>query len=149
MGHKYRMVLVFTVLPPSHPWMIKFWAAKLSETEIVTLKDLHFWPEIFEISSIIPFLILLMVKLHLFQLVTSNAQPTPWIWSSFEVRIQCLENSFFFFFWRKWWASLVAQTIKNRPAVQEISIWSLGQEELLEKGMATHSIILAWIIPRT
>ena len=43
--------------------------------------------------------------------------------------------------------SLVAQMIKNLPAMQETWVWSLGQEGPLEKGMATHSSILAWRIP--
>ena len=47
------------------------------------------------------------------------------------------------------WASLVAQMVKNLPAVQETWVQSLGQEDLLEKGMATHSSILAWRIPWT
>ena len=42
------------------------------------------------------------------------------------------------------WASLVAQTVKNLPAVWETWVLSLGQEDPLEKGMATHSSILAW-----
>ena len=42
------------------------------------------------------------------------------------------------------WASLAAQTVKNLPAVQETRVWSLGWEDPLEKGMATHSSILAW-----
>ena len=46
-------------------------------------------------------------------------------------------------------ASLVAQTVKNLPAMQETRVQSLGQEDALEKGMATHSSILAWKIPRT
>ena len=45
------------------------------------------------------------------------------------------------------WASLVAQMVKNLPAVQETGVRSLGQEDPLEKGMATHSSILAWRIP--
>ena len=45
------------------------------------------------------------------------------------------------------WASLVAQTVKNLPAMQEIQVQSLGWVDLLEKGMATHSSILAWRIP--
>ena len=45
--------------------------------------------------------------------------------------------------------SLVAQMVKNLPAVQEIQIQSLGQEDPLEKGMATHCSILAWRIPWT
>ena len=40
-------------------------------------------------------------------------------------------------------ASLVAQMIKNLPAVQETQVWSLSLEDPLEKGMATHSSILA------
>ena len=42
------------------------------------------------------------------------------------------------------WASLVAQTVKNLPAMQETWVWSLGQEDPLEKEMATHSSSLAW-----
>ena len=44
------------------------------------------------------------------------------------------------------WASLVAQEVKNLPAVPETWVRSLGQEDPLEKGMATHSSILAWEI---
>ena len=43
-------------------------------------------------------------------------------------------------------ASLVAQRIKNLPAMQETQVQSLGQEDPLEKSMATHSSILAWEI---
>ena len=43
----------------------------------------------------------------------------------------------------------MAQTVKNLPAMQEIWVWSLGQEDPLQKGIATHSSILAWKIPRT
>ena len=43
----------------------------------------------------------------------------------------------------------MAQTEKNLPVVQETRIWSLGGEDPLEKGMATHSSILAWRIPWT
>ena len=46
-------------------------------------------------------------------------------------------------------ASLVAQSIKKLPAVQETGVQSLGQEDSLEKEMATHSSILAWRIPWT
>ena len=44
-------------------------------------------------------------------------------------------------------ASLVAQTVKNLPAMQEMQVQSLGWEDPLEKGMATHSSILAWRVP--
>ena len=47
------------------------------------------------------------------------------------------------------WASLVAQTVNYLPAEQETQIQPLGHEDPLEKGMATHSSILAWRIPRT
>ena len=45
--------------------------------------------------------------------------------------------------------SLVAQTVKNLPVVQETWVQSLGQEDPLEKGMATHSSTLARRIPWT
>ena len=43
----------------------------------------------------------------------------------------------------------VAQVVKNLPAMQEVWIPSLAREDPLEKGMAIHSSILAWRIPRT
>ena len=46
-------------------------------------------------------------------------------------------------------ASLVAQMVNNLPAVQEIWVRFLGQEDPLEKGVATHYSILAWRIPWT
>ena len=46
-------------------------------------------------------------------------------------------------------ASLVAQMVKNLPAVQETGVRFLDQEDPLEKAMATHSSILAWRIPWT
>ena len=46
-------------------------------------------------------------------------------------------------------ASLVAQMVKNLPAMQETLVRSLGREDPLEKEMATHSSILAWRIPWT
>ena len=47
------------------------------------------------------------------------------------------------------WASLIAQLVKHLPAMQETWVRSLGQEDPLEKEMATHSSILAWRIPGT
>ena len=47
------------------------------------------------------------------------------------------------------WASLVAQTAKCLPAMQDTRVRSLGQEDPLEKEMAVHSSTLAWKIPRT
>ena len=46
-------------------------------------------------------------------------------------------------------ASLVPQTVKNLPAIQETQVQSLGREDPLEKEMAAHSSILAWKIPWT
>ena len=57
--------------------------------------------------------------------------------------------------WRSWEEfmrnkdSMVAQLVKNLPAVQETWVQSLGWEDTLEKGKATHSSILAWGIPWT
>ena len=45
--------------------------------------------------------------------------------------------------------SLVVQTVKNPPEMQETQVQTLGQEDPLEKGRATHSSILAWRIPWT
>ena len=45
------------------------------------------------------------------------------------------------------WASLVAQLVRNLPAMRETWVQSLGWEDPLEKGKATHSSILAWRIP--
>ena len=44
---------------------------------------------------------------------------------------------------------LVAQMVKNLPAILETQVQSLGWKDPLEKEMATHAIILAWEIPRT
>ena len=48
-----------------------------------------------------------------------------------------------------YWASLVAQLVKNPPAMRETWVQSLAWEAPLEKGKATHSSILAWRIPWT
>ena len=46
-------------------------------------------------------------------------------------------------------ASLVAQMVKNLPSIQKTQVWSLDQEDPLEKGMVTHASTLAWKIPWT
>ena len=51
--------------------------------------------------------------------------------------------------WASHWASLVAQMVKNLPAVWETWVQSLGWEDPLEEGTAAHSSILAWRIPWT
>ena len=45
------------------------------------------------------------------------------------------------------WASLVAKLVKNPPVIQQTCVQSLGLQDPLQKGMATHSSILAWRIP--
>ena len=47
------------------------------------------------------------------------------------------------------WGFLGGSAVKNLPAMQENWVWSLGQEDALKEGMATHSSILAWRIPWT
>jgi len=47
------------------------------------------------------------------------------------------------------WTSLVAQLVKSPPAMPETWVPSLGQEDPMEKGRATHSSILTWRIPWT
>ena len=51
--------------------------------------------------------------------------------------------------WDELYGSQVAQMVKYRPAMWETRVRSLGQEDPLEKGMATHSNILAWRVPWT
>ena len=51
--------------------------------------------------------------------------------------------------WKAVWAAPVALLVKNLPAMQEAWVQSLGWEDPLEKGTATHSSILAWRIPWT
>ena len=50
---------------------------------------------------------------------------------------------------RRIYSSMVAQPVKNRPAMQETQVQSLDQEDPMERGMDIHSSILAWRIPRT
>ena len=45
------------------------------------------------------------------------------------------------------WSSVVARMVQNLPAMQETQVWSLDWEDPLEKGMETHTSILAWRIP--
>ena len=58
-----------------------------------------------------------------------------WLWSSNVNNVESYEGL---------WTFLVAQIVKNLPAMQETKFQSLGWEDPLEKGMATHSGILAW-----
>ena len=62
--------------------------------------------------------------------------------SHLQSRLCCLQSPFLT-------GLLLAHMVKNLPAMQETWVWSLGGEDPLEKGMATHSSILAWWIPWT
>ena len=65
--------------------------------------------------------------------------------ASVEGRRKC-ENKYMTIYW---YMNMMAQTVKNLPAVQETWVISLGQEDPLLKRMATHSNILSWRIPQT
>ena len=63
-----------------------------------------------------------------------------------QVHYICCTLYFYYYYIR---ASLVAQLVKNPPAIRDTWVQSLGWEDPLEKGKATHSSILAWRIPWT
>ena len=72
-----------------------------------------------------------------------------YVWLSlFAVHLKLSQHCFFTGY-TPIWASLVAQMVKNLPAMWETQVWSLGQEDPLEKSLATHSCILVWRIPWT
>ena len=89
----------------------------------------------------------------------SNCFSISWLYSPSAVILKPKKIKFLtvsivsYLFAMKWWdgifpwASLVAQLIKNLPAMQETWVRSLGWEDPLEKGKATHSNIVAWRIP--
>ena len=73
-----------------------------------------------------------------------------WFFKSKNMHISpsvCAIFDFFYQYLIVFWASVVAQMVKNPPAMQETGVWSLGGEDPLEEGMATHTSILAWRIP--
>ena len=80
------------------------------------------------------------------QLVSQHRRESLWV----KAYMCCFYFLNFFLLTYSWFrASLVAQTVKKLPAMQETQVRSLGQEDPLEKEMATHSSILAWRIPWT
>ena len=70
-------------------------------------------------------------------------------WRILSITLLACEISAVVWYFEHSWASLVAQSVKNLPAVQETWVQSLGWEDPLEKEMATHSSILAWKISWT
>ena len=71
------------------------------------------------------------------QVVNSFSRKSPWTVASFDLPPPTRTG-----------ASLEAQMVKNLPIIQETRVGSLGQEDPLEKEMATHSSVLAWRVPR-
>ena len=61
----------------------------------------------------------------------------------------CFQTLYIYKWYHIMWASLVAQMVKNLPAMRETGVGSPGWEDPLEKGMATHSSVAAWRIPWT
>ena len=69
--------------------------------------------------------------------------------TSYSMYFMCFQTLYIYKRYHITWASLVAQTVKNLPAMRETGVGSLGREDPLEKGMATRSTIVAWRIPWT
>ena len=92
----------------------------------------------------------LVFHIHLF--ISSRLQPTSLYFQYYLLflllssTLICIQIIYVYFL-TTYWASLVAQTVKNLPEMQETRVQFLGWEEPLEKGMATHSCLLAWRIP--
>ena len=94
-------------------------------------------------------------KIHMYVLVSSSIP--------YCVLCSCFHSHFFLLFlcpcylsptflilcFFTFFLSMVSQMVKNLPAVQETWVQALGREDTVKKGMATHSIILAWRIPWT
>ena len=76
--------------------------------------------------------------------VQFNGPPGIWVFHSLSCSVAVSQVSL-----QSLRASLVAQMVKNLPATRETQLQYPGREDPLEKGMATHSSILAWIIPWT
>ena len=71
-------------------------------------------------------------------------------WMEGDLRRRALKHGWWWFrLGFGFWVSLVAQTVKNLPAMWETQVRSLGREDPLEKGIATHSSVLVWRIPWT
>ena len=70
-----------------------------------------------------------------------------WVAFKREVRSLALKQMKMYQIMKTFGASLIAQSVKNPPAMQQTQVQSLGWEDPLEKEMASHSSILAWRIP--
>ena len=93
------------------------------------------------------FLMLETVKLLTSPLLQSNHKEPVWSKCDSFRETELHHCTMGLTFWG--WASLMAQLVKNLPAMRETWVQSIGWEDPLEKGKATHSSILAWRIPWT
>ena len=82
-------------------------------------------------------------------LPTEFSQHGPWIQANVHLVINIMIFVKLLMPLRLYGAYLVAQTVKNLPKMQETQIQALGQDDPLEKEMATHSSVLGWRIPGT
>ena len=73
----------------------------------------------------------------------------PFQYSGLENSMDCIVQIWITLQYSRKWPSLAAHRVKNLPATQGSQVWLLGREGSPEKGMATHSNILAWRIPWT
>ena len=81
-----------------------------------------------------------------------NSRVPSWkgFWMEGDLRRRALKHGWWWFHLGfGFWVSLVAQTVKNLPAMWETQVRSLGREDPLEKGIATQSSVLVWRIPWT
>ena len=137
-----------------HDWVTVLNIALLCKKEASSFSRLLFSSLIITLSLYLEYYYRLMESLILFNallsiiiIILSDTGNYP----KFD-QCQSLQTSshiLFTSFHQSFRASLLAQMIKNLPAIQETWIQSLSWEGLLEKWMATHSSILAWRIPRT
>ena len=104
-----------------------------SSKSCITILCLCLFPIYLQRINIIPVLFILISHLSYKYLIFFPI-------SNMSVNIRLQTSSLLF--------SLVAQTVKCLPSMWEIRVWSLGQEDPLEKEMATHSSILAWKFPQ-
>ena len=120
-------------------WHSAFFIVQLSHTHMTTGKTIALTRRTF-LDKVMSLLFNILSRLVITFLPRSKRLLISWLQSQSAV----ISPSFIII-----GASLVAQMVKNLPAMQETWVQSPGQEALLEKGLATHSSILAWRIPWT
>ena len=111
----------------------------------------HFWSWFYEPILVSPYILKSTKILH-GDICTSWLSGTSWKKKKNRCLIVCVPSSPKSLIYQASptsWASRVAQTVKNLPSMRETWVWSLGWEDLLQKGKVTHTSILAWRIPCT